>query len=466
MSELSLSKQLAETSTMLITKMSGLQGEIDEVRKKLGDGTSAENKQEFNKMAEAHAKLAEEVTTIQSTGAKRMEEIEKELQEQRQKQFTWNASSKIANPYTGVYKHLLSVEDVSDLDVKNASESQIRKGLDSYGTKIAHTDSMFANIAFPDLMRQKALLTSTVTPGSGAAGALMTPEYQEQILAPAQEVNSILDVFPMMMVDYEKLIWRKEILTRRRGSAGVSIQSLDFSGDGQGTAGTEVEFEFEMHEEEMRTFLGIAFASIQILQDVSYMQAYIGNQLEYEAVRDLVHNVLYGTNKTGNSQDQARQLASLDSESTDFDTGLIGTLGVSGAHYIDVLKAAWLQANLTFIPPTHHLMHPTDYTAMCLTKDNDGRYQFVPNINDETMLSPFGMPIRTSTYITQDKFNTIPANQTMVAIRKAWESGMSYEDNTNFRELIVTFRVWGRFGFIMFRPSSQIKGNFSSSFNA
>lgn len=472
MSEVTL-KGIAEQQTQLLLQIDAVKTQVDENREKLGDGTSAELKQEVNNMATKVSTLVEATERVETDATKAIERIEateKELQELRQEKVNWNASTEAVNPYKSVYNHLFrKSEKLKDVGYSIPQE-ELMNASTSYGTRVPHKGSDIRDVMFPRRMQkeryQKALLTATSTAGSGAAGVLQTPEYQEQILPPAQETRTLLDEFPMVMTDYEKLFWRQEILSRRRGSAGVSIQSLDFTGTGQGNQLTEIEFEFEDHEEEMRTFGGRAHAALQILQDVGYLQAYISNQIEYEAQRDLSSNVLYGTNKVGSDADQARQLNSLNAASTQFSTSLLADVVNGSTHHIDVLKAAWLQATLTFIPPTKVLMHDTDYTAMCMLKDNDGAYLFVPNINSDVMLNPFGMPISTSTYINEDNFFVIPANQTMLCLKKGWESGISYENNDDFEKLRCTFRIYGRYGFIQFRPASQIKGTFSTSFNA
>ena len=441
---------------------------LKRIQKLEAQGKSAgDKKEQFQKMAKDMAANVAKGETNMNALAKRVEDMEKEAQERRAYEVKWTPSQQPANPYEHAYKHMFRAEQDEQAiynKIRNASEDEVKAAVNVYGNKIPHKGDLRA-IMFP--RRHKALLTALSSDASGSAGATLTPEYMEQILEPAQEKRTLLDEFRIVNTKYTKLIWRQEKLSRREGSDGVSIQSLDFTGTGQGTTGTEVEFQFESKEEEMRTFLGLAYSSIQILQDVSYMQTYVGNQLEYEANRQLSISVLYGENARGAS-DTSKQFSTsaLNIAATEFDTDTIEEVDVSGTHLVDVLSASWLQASLTHIDPTVHFMHPTDYHRMLLTKDNDGRYMFVPNINNPSMLSPMGMPVAKSTFVNKDSFFTLPANECMLCVRKGWESGMFFEDNTNVRELEVTFRVYGRYGFVMFRPGSTIRGTFSSAIAA
>ena len=461
----SIPTQINSLTDKLMDEMSKYKASIDKKFEKLGAGTSAEDKQIVNKMAEDHQKHIKKYDEDMSELKTRVSEMEEAQQEDRQKRFEFNSTNAILNPYKDAHDHLFrEIEDPS-----KASEADMTEAITKYGQRVGHK-SNFVNLVHPG--RMKHVLTPEAfdsTSNVGGAEGTLTPMYQEAILPPAQEQRTLIDTFPMVMTNYEKLIWRQERLARRIASRDALtgadknwIQSLDYTGSGQGDEAKEMLIEFETKEEEMRTFAAVAFASIQILQDVGYMQAYIGNQLEYEAERGLSQEILYGTNKASSTY----SLNGLDAHATEVDDDLIRDVVSGNTHYVDALRTSWLQASLTHIQPTVHLMHDTDYTSMLLEKDNDGRYMFVPNINNPTMLSPLGMPIAMSTYITQDNFFTVPANQCMVCMKRGWESGLSYEDEKNFRELKVTFRVWGRWGFVNFRPSSTNKGTFSELFKA
>ena len=461
-------KDIAETHQKIFHRIDQLEGTIKENREKLGDGTSAELKQEVNKLSQDVATAAaktSEMTQAVDEIKDSMEVMAKENQEMRKQRVEWTASQEQdATPAEEVFKHLYRKSADQSLR-KIRSVEEVADAIPSYGEKSPHK-SDFRGFLLPRSVTKekflktiKALVTANSGSGSGAAGALLTPEYMDPVLSPAQEMRDLIDEFPSMSTDYEKVYWRQEVLATRRAAPGVTVQSLDFTGTGQGNSLGEMEMRFELKDTEMRTLGAFVNFAVQILQDVGYLQMYALDQLRYEAVTALIHEILYGITRQSGATTGTLDFPNLDNVSIDLNTDLLSDVVSGSVHYLDVLKAAWLQAALTFIPADKHFMHPTDHTAMMMLKDRDGRYMFVDNM-------PFGMPVAESTFIEQGDWFTAPTNHTCICVKRGWETGLFYENRSNIEELKVTMRIYGRYGFVILRPGSHVKGTFASAFNA
>ena len=305
-----------------------------------------------------------------------------------------------------------------------------------------------------------ALGTSGSTPSDGQAGQLLIPTWQDYIQAPGQERITLLDVIPTIGMTGTKLYWFQEVLGTSRDKVG--LQSLDFTGTGQGDALTEANFKFRDFNAETRTFGTYTKFALQILQDVPYLQGYIDNQLMYIVRWDLERRIVRA-NPTTNDSDKGlsdeKNFQSLNGMATAYDLTLVTDLGVASPQRYDVLRLAKLQGDKTFFPTTHFVLNPDDHAALQLTKDNDGKYMF-PN---DKLMTPWGIPVVMSYQFTQGDFFCLPMNQINLLVRKTWDSGISYEDQDDFIKLKCTLRMYGRYGLICYRPGSVFKGTFPTA---
>ena len=130
---------------------------------------------------------------------------------------------------------------------------------------------------------------------------------------------------------------------------------------------------------------------------------------------------------------------------------------------MDVLALALLQAELTFIPPTHILLHQHDYTSIRLLKDNDGKYLFTNSGNTKETMTPWGLPVMQTTQQTSGNFTVLPLNQMKLVMAKDWDLLMASENQDDFIKLLATCMVYGRFGLVVYYPGSVILGDFTSA---
>ena len=454
-------KKLLDKNNELMMKLGKVEEEIIEVRSRLGDGTSAEDKLKVNKMIDDLAKVTDDLNSYAADGQKRMDNLEQQIAKSAQNP-QWSASDQI-RPGKTIYENLVKSSPYADQieQFPLSSESDVIRAVKAYGSSVEHTDGDFKKFVFANRLAGKVTLTSLQTNAVGSAGALQVPEYMETILPPPQEMITILDMLPVTSTNRSQVHWRKEKLSAR--VSGAAIQSMDFTGTGQGSALGESSFQFEDFDEEMRTFGHHTNMAYQILADQPQLEGYISSQMMYMVRVDLEEQIIRGTNKTGNSGDQAFNLNSLNAAGTAFDTSLISKLQVQQADRLDVLRVAKHQADQTYIPGTLYCLNRTDKVAIELLKDGEGRYKFSNNVNTVTELRPWGIPLVESNFFTEDQFFVVPMNFCELCIRKAWESGMSTEHSDNFTKLLITMRIYGRYGFKLYYPASIIKGTFATA---
>lgn len=436
---------LVEDQTQIFTKINELEVDLKKHQAEINDtlnDSGAEVKEQINKavndMADTVKKINESVTQNQE----RLDNMEKEYQDRVK--FSMSTKPASVKFVENIYSRIDTDEKDAGL-IKTVSDEQIMSFAQK-GNFNAIVDGDPRDLIVP----QKALITSA-TGSAGSAGPLQVPEYQERIQPPGQQEVTLLNYLPMSMTNRSEVHWRQEKLTAR--TDGFGVQSIDFTGDGQGTALGESDFQFEDFSARTRTFGHHTDIAIQIIQDQPQLQSYIEGQMMYMVRYNLENQVLYG------NPSQPRQWDSFNSSASNYDTALVNDLSVASPQKYDVLRLVKLQGDKTFFPTTLFVMNTDDHASLQLTKDNQGRYLFA----DSEIMMPWGVPVVKSYQFTAGSFFGLPLPQIELCVRRGWDSGISFENNDNFEKLIVTLRIYGRYALKMYRPNSITKGTFAAA---
>lgn len=193
-------------------------------------------------------------------------------------------------------------------------------------------------------------------------------------------------------------------------------------------------------------------ASRQILADAPQLQSFIDGQLRYGLKLREEAQLLKGSGVSGN-------LNGIYTQATAFDNPLVAEIATPTR--IDMLRLAMLQAELAEFPPTGITMHPTDWAAIELQKDDENRYLWA---NPQQLGGPtmWGLPV-------------VPtkAHDVSEFVVGAWELGaqifdredaivlVSTEDRDNFIKNLVTVLCEERLGLAVYRPEAFVKGDFT-----
>ncbi len=432
---LKVTREAIESLNMRVDKeVKALKGDIGDI---VGEG-GAERKEKLNKMVQDLSDLRDEVVAKEAEYKKRMDTLEETFQAAGSGEGDDAPHESAGRKF---FKAMLKSSGITAEELTQDSDQVSKLALQKWSQR--HNTDIRRDLA----PKRFKVLTSQAT----SAGDLQIPEYETAILAPGEEMVTLLDMLPMSTTMYSRCFWRTEVLASRTNGAG--IQSLDFTGAGQGTALGKSDFVFDNHSTDMRTFGHTTDMALQILQDQSQVESYIAGRMMYQARWNLEDQVVYGDG-TGYNFD------SINGGSTVYDASADDDIGVSRTHKIDVLRLAKLQGDNTYIPTTGYYMNRNDAAAIQVLKDNDGRYLFTNNVNMPNEMRPWGVPVIQTNHILKGTFFALPLNQIEVVVRKQWETGMFYENKDNVEKLLVTFRIYGRYGLKLYYPASMIKGSF------
>jgi hypothetical protein len=134
---------------------------------------------------------------------------------------------------------------------------------------------------------------------------------------------------------------------------------------------------------------------------------------------------------------------------------------VTAPTFLDVLRAAMLQASLANIPPTGIVLNPTDWFKIETTKDTAGAY-IIGNPQDGTNPRLWGLPVVETPAMTVDKF-LVGAFRYGAQIfdRQDATVEISTEDSDNFRKNLVTILAEERLALAVYNTLAFVKGDFS-----
>ncbi|WP_177136840.1 phage major capsid protein [Hydrogenophaga aromaticivorans] len=106
------------------------------------------------------------------------------------------------------------------------------------------------------------------------------------------------------------------------------------------------------------------------------------------------------------------------------------------------------------------LLHPQDWTAMQLTKDDNGQY-LLGSPGSATTPNIWGVPVAVSTAIAQDTFCVGSfASGCQLWDRQESSVQISYEDGSNFVKGMATILAEERLALTVYRPKAFRKGTF------
>lgn len=210
---------------------------------------------------------------------------------------------------------------------------------------------------------------------------------------------------------------------------------------------------FDLENLPVRTIAHFVLASVQVLADAPMLQSYINGRLIYGLKLKEDMQLLNGDGTGVNLKGLMAQA-----------TGYSKPAGVTveSATMIDTLRLAMLQATLAEYPATGHVLNPTDWASIELTKDAQSRYVFS---NPTGLASPvlWGLPVAESLSMAAGSFLTGALEYAaQIFDREEAAVAISTEDSDNFQKNMVTIRAEERLALAVYRPEALIKGTFAA----
>lgn len=277
---------------------------------------------------------------------------------------------------------------------------------------------------------------TSLTGGGGAAGVWSDrlPGVIEDPLRPL----SIRDILNVGRTTSNLIEWIRE---------NVFTNNADVVSEG--TQKPESNITYERKNTPISTIAHWIHATRQVLADFPQLASLINGRLRIGLKIAEENQILLGDG-TGEN------LLGLIPQATDYNTAL----NKSGDTYIDVLRHAMLQVELSFYPSSGVVMSPTDWHHLELTKDNENRY-LMASPSSRTPPMVWGLPVVSSHAMTQGGF-LVGAFRLAATLwdREDANIAVSTEDRDNFIKNMVTILCEERLGLTVERPKAFVYGNF------
>lgn len=285
-------------------------------------------------------------------------------------------------------------------------------------------------------------ITSASASGASASTALVQADRVEGVSLPRR---------PMSI---------RALLTPGRTTSSIieyarqTVRSLNAAtvAENPSAAKPESDIQWDITNTKVTTIAHWIPASKQILADAPQLQSEIDGELRYglefaEEQQLLLGNGV-GTNLLG-MMPQATPYAA--------PSGVT----VPGETRIDRLRLAMLQTTLALYPATGHILNPTDWASIELTKDTEGRYIWA---NPAGLLGPtlWGLPVAVSLAMPLNNYLTGAFRYAaQIFDREDANVLISTEDRDNFVKNMVTILAEERLALVVRRPQALIKGTFT-----
>lgn len=285
-------------------------------------------------------------------------------------------------------------------------------------------------------LRVKADLTTLTTDADGSVGDGAAPTRLPGVQELAQRRMTVRDLLSQGRMD---------------GNTIEYVQETGFNNNAapvaEGATKPQSDIKLDLKSSSAKVIAHWMKASRQALDDVSFLRSMIDQRLIY-GLSFAEENQLLNGDGTG------QNLSGLVPNATAYSEAFAPTAGTA----IDTMRLAMLQAALAEYPATGHVMNPTDWARIELTKDADGRYIIG---NPQGTISPtlWGLPVVATQAMAVDKFLT-GAFKLGAQIFDRWdarvEAGFVDKD---FINNMVTLLAEERLALAVYRPEAFIYGD-------
>lgn len=202
----------------------------------------------------------------------------------------------------------------------------------------------------------------------------------------------------------------------------------------EGAAKSQADFDLVVASANVKKVTAYIKVTKEMLDDVELMRSEIDQELTELINLKIDDQLLNGTGLTVN-------LTGITTNATPWAAGAFA-LAIPTPTKWDVLRTAINQVRVNLFEPTYIVMHPTDVTAMELSKATDGQYIMPPFAAlDGTIVS--GIRVVANTGVTIDKFLVGDFSKSGVRFKEGVTINVGYE-NDDFTKNLVTILAEAR----------------------
>ncbi|MFT9347694.1 MAG: phage major capsid protein [Gluconobacter japonicus] len=317
----------------------------------------------------------------------------------------------------------------------------------SLGQRFIRSEEVKAVMAEGDAWRGRVKLdvksiTSASTSGASGTTGLVVADRQPGIV---------------QVVPNRSLVIRDLLMPGNTASSAIDyVRETGFTNNAaiapEGTQKPQSDIQFDLQTLPVRTIAHWVQASKQILADAPMLASYVDGRLRY-GLAFVEDNQLLNGDGTGTN------IKGLMVQSTAY--AKPAGVTVKNETMIDRLRLAMLQAVLAQYPATGHILNPTDWASIELTKDAQSRYVFA---NPMGLSGPalWGLPVAETLAMSAGKFMTGAFRYAaQIFDREDATVIISTEDRDNFVKNMVTILAEERAALAVYRPEALINGSFS-----
>jgi HK97 family phage major capsid protein len=280
--------------------------------------------------------------------------------------------------------------------------------------------------------------------GTGTVNTLVQSERVGMIM-PAQRRLTIRDLLPNGRTASNLIEFATEnVFTNNAQIQGVNSSPTQSDGQIKG----ESAITFTLNQIGVKTIAHWIPVSRQVLGDAGMLESYINQRLTYGLKLEEEDEVMNGDGTGG-------KINGLSNQAADYNGG------VTNNTVLDTLLKSMNQVSLADYEATGVILHPTDWTNLCLLKDSQGRYLFS---DPQSMVTPriWGKPVVATQSQTQGRFLTGAFSMGAALWDREDATVRISESHSDFfvRNLLVLLAE-ERVALTVYRPTAFVEGAIS-----
>lgn len=289
-------------------------------------------------------------------------------------------------------------------------------------------------------LSRKALVNSGVT---GTALNYPGDRVLAAPLPPLQRKLTIRDLLAAGRTNSAVIFYQKE--------TGFTNNAAPVS---EGSLKPKSDITFDLVTQPVRTIAHLLDISLQMLDDVPFIQSYVEGRMTY-GLKLVEENELLNGSGTGQHLNGIYTQATAYSQPS-------GSV-VQAEQDIDKLRLGMLQVELAFADVTGIVLHPTNWANIELLKDTQNRY-IIANPQNTTTGRIWGRDVVSTQAMTAGKFLVGDfALYAQIFDRQDANLAISYDNKDNFERNMATLRLEERLALAVYRPEAFVKGTLESA---
>jgi len=392
--------------------------------------------------------MAEEITTPEQLAEKLQKQIDAkhddimkkadEALDEAKKSGTLSAETKasVDQALTGINTLREQLKDIEQKMARKPDGSTENK---SYGRQVVDSDK-FKSFQQGGFQGQARFQLKSITTAN--VPAVSERDLDPPVALPKRQftIRSLLTVVPTSSnsIDYARQT------TRTNAAAPVA----------EGAAKPYSSYGWDIVNVPVRTVAHLAKVTRQALDDVQQLQGEIEQEMRYGLA-------LAEEDQELNGDGTGQNLTGLIPNATAFSAAFT----LAAPTKIDIIRLAMLQAELALYPVDGHVLNPTDWAAIELTKDDQGRYIFA---QPQGLAGPtlWARPVVTTPAMAAGDWLTGGFKVQRLYDRMSPEVLISSENVDDFEKNLYTMRCEERLALAIRVPAALITGTFADAITA